>query len=188
MGKQQYTLHPNIAFLPPIKLGRSTVNLINPTQGDIPIANRKFQNNLHEYHLFNNMNSVRKKIVVAVIDDQWIKGAKNMVMGYANKSFVDLMDWIYVRYVKIMPGELMHNQDEMRSTYNFKLPIEILFNQMQMGQEFAISGNSPFFDQKLAYMRVTKILATQEYTHVYFMWKIIADDDHTMLQFEAHLQ
>ena len=59
---------------------------------------------------------------------------------------------------------------------------------MQMGQEFAISGNSPFFDQKLAYMRVTKILATQEYTHVYFMWKIIADDDHTMLQFEAHLQ
>ena len=36
------------------------------------------------------MNSALKKIVVAVIDKQWMKGAKYKVMGYTNESFVEL--------------------------------------------------------------------------------------------------
>ena len=57
------------------------------------------------------MNRDLKKIVVADIDDQWIKGSKDMVMGYANRSFVELMDWLYLRYVHITPGYIMKNQE-----------------------------------------------------------------------------
>ena len=56
------------------------------------------------------MNSSLNKIAVAVIDDQWIKGAKIMVMGCVNKSFFKLMYWIYVRYIQITPGDLVNNQ------------------------------------------------------------------------------
>ena len=41
-----------------------------------------------------------------------------MVMGYANKSFIDLMDWLYVRYGQITPGDLMQNQKDIQATYN----------------------------------------------------------------------
>ena len=51
-----------------------------------------------------------------------------MVMGYAYNSFVELMNWLCIIYVKIMPGYLMQNQDEMQATYNTEDPINILFN------------------------------------------------------------
>ena len=40
------------------------------------------------------MTSALKKIFVAAINDQCIKGGEYMVMDYANKSFIDLMVWM----------------------------------------------------------------------------------------------
>ena len=56
------------------------------------------------------MNIALKKIFIAAIDDQWIKGTKYMVMGHSKRSFVELMDWLYVWYGQIMLGYLMKNQ------------------------------------------------------------------------------
>ena len=75
-----------------------------------------------------------------------------MVMGYANKSFIDLMDWLYVRYGQITPGDLMQNQKDIQATYNTQDPIKTPFDKIKTGKEFAVAGNSPFFDQQLADM------------------------------------
>ena len=88
--------------------------------GDISITYRQYHNNLHGYQLAKYMNSALKKTVVASIDGQWIKWKKDMLMGYANKSFVELTEWLYVRYRQITPGDLMKNQYEMQATYNVK--------------------------------------------------------------------
>ena len=89
-----------------------------------------------------------------------------MVMGYANKSFIDLMDWLYVRYGQITPGDLMQNQKDIQATYNTQDPIKTPFDKIKTGKEFAVAGNSPFSDHQLAEMGVSKTLATQEYTCV----------------------
>ena len=90
-----------------------------------------------------------------------------MVLGYTIKSLMELMDCIYVRYGQIAPRGLMRNQDEMKVTYNAEYPIEILFDQMDTGQELAIAGNTTFSNRQLADMGVSKILTTKEYTHEY---------------------
>ena len=59
------------------------------------------------------MNSALNKIIVAAIDYQSIKGAIDIVMVYANNSFVELIDWLYVWYVQIVTGDLMRNQDKI---------------------------------------------------------------------------
>ena len=64
------------------------------------------------------MNITLKKTVGAAINYQWTNGVKDMVMGYAKKSHIKLMDWIYIRYIKITPGYLMKNQDKIQVTYN----------------------------------------------------------------------
>ena len=56
----------------------------------------------------------------------------------------------------------MKDQDDMQVTYNVKYSIEILFRQMETGQEFLIAWNSPFSYRQLADMSVAKNLATQE--------------------------
>ena len=64
-----------------------------------------------------------------------------MSMRYADKSFVELMEWLYVWYVQIMPRGLKRNQYKMQVKYNAEYPIETFFDQMEMGQEFTIAIN-----------------------------------------------
>ena len=84
-------------FCPTKKTLRSPAHPINPMHGNIAVANQQYPNNLYDYPLVKNMNSVLNKIVVAAINDHQNKVAKYMVMEYANKFFVERMDWIYVR-------------------------------------------------------------------------------------------
>ena len=82
----------------------------------------------------------------------------------------------------------MQNKEEIQATYNVKYPIEILFNQIEKVQQFTVAGNSPFYDRQLTEMGVTKILATQKYTHTYRAWKSIAADNRTWVNPKAHFQ
>ena len=85
MGNQQYALHSHITFVPSIKLGWSQAYPLN-LHGNIYVADLQYQNNIHNYYLVKNMNRALKKIFVAAINGQWIKGAKDMVMEYASKN------------------------------------------------------------------------------------------------------
>ena len=143
-------------------MGCSPAYLLKPTHGDIAVADRQYQDNVYDYHLVKNMNSTLKKIVVEDIREQWIKGAKYMVMVYAKMSFVEFMDCLYLRYGHITPGDLMRNKEDMQGTYNAEDPINIMFDQIDIGQEFAVERNSQFSDWQLVDMGVTKIMALQE--------------------------
>ena len=59
---------------------------------------------------------------------------------------------------------------------------------METDQEFAKAGNSTISYWKLADMGVSKILATQEYTHSYLMWNSIAEDKLTWVHFKARFR
>ena len=186
MGNQQYALHFQIVFVPPRKLGLSLAYQINPTHGDISISDQQYQNTLHNYNLVKIINRSLKKITVIEIDDQCLKGAKDMVMVFANKSFVELLDWLYIQYGQITPWDLMKDQDTMQTSYHVEEPTEILFNHIETGQEFTIAWNSPISDRQLADMGIALILEMQAYTHVYHTWKIVSSNEHTWVNFKAH--
>ena len=155
MGNQQCVLHCQILFVPPWKPGCTPEYPINPTHEEISISGQQYQNNLHAYHLVNNMNSSLKKIVVTAINEQWLKGANKLLMGYADKTFLEQMDWLYIHYGKIMPRDLIKNQDMMPTLYHVEEPIEILFDQIETGQECLITVNFPFSNRQLAGMGIT---------------------------------
>ena len=76
----------------------------------------------------------------------------------------------------------------MQVMYNVEDKTEILFDQIETGQELSIAGNSPFYDHQLADMGVATFLATQEYKHAYHMRKSIAADNCTWVRFKSHFQ
>ena len=79
------------------------------------------------------MNSALKRFFVTTILNECIKGAKDMVMGYAKQLLVELMDWLYIWYGQINPVYLMWNQYDMQATSSVKYLIDILFDQMETG-------------------------------------------------------
>ena len=90
------------------------------------------------------MNSALKKIVVAAVDNQWLKISKYPITGYNNKTFTDLMDCIYIHYGQITPRKLMKNQEMMQASYHKEGIIEIIFDHIKTIQEFAIAGYFTF--------------------------------------------
>ena len=66
--------------------------------------------------------------------------------------------------------------------------IEILFDQIETGQEFAIAGNSHFTDRQLADMGIYQTPVTQECTHAYRMWKIILENERTWVSFRTNFK
>ena len=102
MGDQQYNLYSYIIFVPPRKPGLSPTYPLNLTHGDTSVENQQ-QKNFHKYQRVKNTNSALNKIVFTAIGDQCIKGLKDMVIGYADKYFVELLDWLYIRFFQMPP-------------------------------------------------------------------------------------
>ena len=73
-------------------MGRSSAYPTNPTHVKIAVTKQQYQNNLDGYHLVKSMEIYLKKIIIAAIYDQWIKGDKYIVMGYAKNLFVEFID------------------------------------------------------------------------------------------------
>ena len=79
--------------------------MINHTHGNIAVADQQYQKNIHDYHPEENFGSGNRKPMV--------EGEKDLVMRYATKTLVELIEWLYIRYGYITPGELMNNQYTM---------------------------------------------------------------------------
>ena len=67
-----------------------------------------------------------------------------MLIGYAKQTFLDLMDWLYICYGKIIHIYLIKNQDTMKTSYHVEELIEIIFDKIETVQETMIAGYSPF--------------------------------------------
>ena len=99
-------------------------------------------------------------------------------MGYANKYFqTNGLDLHQVRPNNFQKPD--ENKDTVQAKYHVKDPIKILFNLIDTGQEFSIVGNSPFYGHQVEDMGIAQILATQEYTHAYHIWKSIEANERT---------
>ena len=134
MDNKQYALYSQIAFFPSRKPGRTPAYQINPTHGSIAVTNQQHQINIHNYHLVNNINISPKKILVAAINNHWLKEEKYLVVGYTNNTFLEQMEWLDIHYGKIMTVDIMNNQDKMQALYHVGYPIEIFFDQIKTGQ------------------------------------------------------
>ena len=133
MSEQQYALHSHIIFALPRKLGRSLTYPLNPMHGDIAVVDRQYQKNLHGYYLVKKLTYPSRKPPSRPSTISVSMG-KKYGDGVCKKSFVDLMDWLYVWYGQIKPGYLIPNQDNMKAMYNVKDLLEIMFDHMETGQ------------------------------------------------------
>ena len=120
ISDQNYALHCKINFVPTRKPLCTPEYPINTTHNGITVYDKKYQNNLHDYHLVKNMNSAWRKLWPQKFDDQWLKGVKELVTGYENKTFVEPMYWIYINYRQITPGDITKNQYTMHTLYHVK--------------------------------------------------------------------
>ena len=96
MGDQQYALHSPILFVPKRKPGFSIMYPINPTHRDISFINWQYQNNLHVYYLFQNVNSALKKFPS---QPSTTSGSKGLLIDVVPYKVIWAVNWLhYLNY------------------------------------------------------------------------------------------
>ena len=87
-----------------------------------------------------------------------------------------------------MPDKIVKNQDTIQALWHAENPIEILFEQIKTGHQFVIAVNYPFTNRQIIDVVISQIIAKQEYTYAYCMWKSILADERTCMGFKTYFQ
>jgi hypothetical protein len=58
-------------------------------------------------------------------------------LGYLHISTRQVLDNLYAQYVRILAADLQDNDVTFKAPYDLNMPIEMLFNQIKNGMDFA---------------------------------------------------
>ena len=128
---------------------------------------------------FNNTDAALKQLLLGAVDDMFTRALKNRYIGYANVSTKELLAHLFVTYGKINGGDLRRNEAVMNTPFDVNLPIEVLFDQIEDGMDYADAGNHPFTPAQIVMKGQQLIQETGMFPDDMKAWKRLPDNERT---------
>jgi hypothetical protein len=104
-------------FTAPENPGAISVNPDNSTEARIAEANRAHTEATHIYGTYNNVDQAFKKLVIDAFEDQFLNALSEEVVGYANRTSIDLLTRLLTYCSMIAPTELNQNYERINMPY-----------------------------------------------------------------------
>jgi hypothetical protein len=98
-------------FTAPENPGATPVHPYNSTSAQIAEANREHTEEICVYRTYNNVDQAFKKLIIYAFKDQLLNALSNKVVGYANRTSLDLLTHLLTYYAMIAPTELTQNYE-----------------------------------------------------------------------------
>jgi hypothetical protein len=114
------------------------------------------------YRTYQNVDQAIKKLIIESLDDAYLNALSDEIVGYENCTPLQLLTHLLAYYAMIAPTELTQNYERLNTPYDHNLPIEMLFQQIQHAQAFAVAGGQPYgaaMIANVAYTLVFKIVS-----------------------------
>ena len=138
-----YNALSTVPFIPPINPGPIPIIPALSTGPVIASLTATHERESKIFHEYNNTDKALKQLLLSVVDDMFTRALKNRFIGYANVSTKQLLTHLFQTYGKITGSDLRLNDQAMNQAYDVNLPIEILFDQIEDGLDFADAGGHP---------------------------------------------
>jgi hypothetical protein len=103
------------------------VHPYNATASQITEANRAHTEAIRVYRTYNNVDQALKKLIIDASEDQFLNTLSDEVVGYANRTSLDLLMQLLTYYAMIVPTEHTQNYERLNTPYDPNQPIEYLF-------------------------------------------------------------
>jgi len=143
----QYTaLNNDIAYVVSQNKG-----ILRPTilTQSINETNRLHGLSANEYHIFRNVRTAFRNMIVNNIEEKYISALCHPIIRYNTCIPLTLMEHIWTTYGKITTSDLTANEERMYVDWNPPTPIETLYEQLIDGQQFALKGGETIHDSQL---------------------------------------
>ena len=172
-------------FIPPANPGLIPVIPDEQTQFQISAITDTHRQQSNLFHEFNNTDKALKQQLLGAMDDMFTCALKNRFIGYANVTTKQLLTHLFTTYGKITGNDLRLNDASMNRAYNVNLPIEVLFDQIEDGMDYADADNHPKTPAQIVMTGQQLIQETGMFADNLKLWKRLPDLERTWTRFKT---
>jgi hypothetical protein len=96
------------------------------------------------YRTYHNVDQAINKLIIESFDDAYLNALSDEIVDYTNCTSLQLLTHLLTYYAMIAPTELTQNYERLNAPYDPNQLIEMLFQQIQDAQAFAVAGGQPY--------------------------------------------
>jgi hypothetical protein len=111
-----------------------------------------------------------KKQIISVLEPMYLDILNDNMVGYANISARDMLDYLFETYVNITAVGLEINFEHMRRAWDPQQPVESLFKQIQDCADYSEAGGVPIGHPQQINVGYAKIFATGHFMSACCRW------------------
>ena len=185
VSDQVYNTLSALPFVPPPNPGPVPIIPANATGVIVTALTDTHNREAKLFHEFNNTDKALKQLLLGAVDDMFTRALKNRYIGYANVTTKALLAHLFTTYGTINGGDLRRNEAAMNTPYDVNLPIEVLFDQIEDGMDYADAGNHPFTPAQIVMKGQQLIQETGMFPDDMKVWKRLPDNDRTWARLKA---
>ena len=177
----------NVAYPPPV----APAPLIIPQGTSAAMINemrRNYDDAKSTFKLYHAVDAALKKQLIDATDVTYITAIKNRTTGFALVTTRTMIAHLYTNYGRITADTLTDNENKMKQDWDITTPIELLFDQIDEGQEYAAAGNEPYSDPQLVRIGYHLIETTKHMELACRDWRAKPAADKTWANLKIHMK
>ncbi len=165
------SVNQNNPFVTPTNPGLTPNHGNAATQAQITETNRAFQVETNTYNVYLNTQTHLRNQIISSVPDKYICKLKHKITQYSNVTPLQLLTHLRTTYGQVTSDDLTANFNRMTAPWNPPTPIEVLFEQLKEGQEFANEGKETIQDSQLMRLAYDNIKATGLFNEQCRTWR-----------------
>jgi hypothetical protein len=165
--------------------GRAPSNT-DGTAAQISAARHIWEEDVQTYQTFTSVQQALKNQIISVFEPMYLDILNDNMVGYANISARDMLDYLFETYGKITAVDFEINFEHIRLSWDPKQPVDSLFKQIQDCEDYSEAGGLLIGHQKQINIGCAKIFATGHFMSACRRWNKKHAIEKTCTQFKFH--
>ena len=151
-----------------------------------PEALRAFNQAKHTFNTYRQAKTAMRNLILNSVHDTYICALKQKVTRYKMVDPITILDHLWTTYGTIDAADNTANEARMKAPWNPPTPIEVLFNQLEEGQQYAASGGETVDDTQLMRWGYEIIDNTGLFDSDNAKWRKMSSASKTWTQFKIY--
>jgi hypothetical protein len=156
MNDEYFALATDV-FTAPENPRATPVHPDNATAAQIAEANRAHTEATRVYRTYNNVNQAFKKLIIDAFKDHFLNALSDEVVGYGNRTSLDLLTHLLTYYAMIAPTELTQNYKRLNTP-------DV--------RAFAIASGQPYGDAMIVNVAYNLVFNTGLFPDACHTWQV----------------
>jgi hypothetical protein len=181
----RYLAITNDAFPPPVAPPVNPVIPAAPTAA-INEALRQHQEHVRTFRQYHDTDKALVRCILAATPSTYVDALCDVDFGYANVTTLQLVTHLHDTYGALTPADRDNNLARMQTPWSPPTPIEVLFQQLEESQRFALAAAEPIADTVLTRIGYQIIIKTGMFADGCRDWRLLPEANQTWAAFKTH--